>query len=290
MQEEQIESKAIGQIGKLLNFHLAQNDLETLNTSATIQGQSENVKELISFLQSQSWTSFSKFWFHAQSKLTAYVEKQDSYKAIRPTLIGQQKSDINNQVPWKRSKSYAEKQNFGKYFLSFDISSANFTVLKEILEIQSDWKSFITPFLIPTHSSPPDCLINSKFFRLFVFGKLAKLPTIWELKLLKLYLQVYETILNEPEIVHVNMDEIVISVSSPSQGQEIINFVNPGPEFKSKIFKLSPVDLTNLPLVPGVKNMENYCTLDYIDGQRRIMNVHPPHYNAVYLTVNQNRL
>lgn len=287
-----LTDKAIYQLGKILGLHFYPCDYPSLKASAQLHDQAENLQELIEYLELEGWSNFNKCLFHTQDAIYNSYRNNPAYKSVSLDKVGAEKHEINQKVSWVRQKSYATSENFNRYFLSFDIKSANFTVLKELcgIDVNTDLTTFLAPFLPSGHCQPPNCLLNSKWFRLLVFGKLNKLQKIWELKILRQYQHLWTIITgqeegpnSQPEIVHVNSDEVVISIDTPSEGEEIIKSMALGPEFKAKVFKLEPADMTGVEQSEEFKNTKNYCVRHYQDGTWHLMNIHPPHYNTIWI-------
>jgi len=289
-----LTAKAAAQIGKLLDLHYCPGD--DLEETARLQGKAENARALIDYLKATGMSNFNKLFFRTQASVMFWVEFQDSYRAIDLNVVAQHKNIIQRETEsWARVKQYAVAENFETHFLSIDISSANFTTLTEICDLTKSWPEFVRPhlpeanILQPEFSAPvPECLIASKYFRLFVLGKLAKLQPLWELRLLRLYQRVQVLLRNEkPALVWLNTDELVLSVDSAEAGHALAERIAAKKPFKSSVFQLEAVDTSELKEVPGCHHTENYCCKRYTDGRWRLTNVHPPHFNQLYVRYSQ---
>ena len=237
----------------------------------------------------------SEFIFKAQKTIATHIKEQSYYKNLDTNKLKEEYAILQKETICNRVKSYAISDNDGKYFLSIDIETANFTVLKEIsnyheqeyIDIDMTWPDYFKQ-LVPNDCRStskrnvmkglaglsfdiPNCLYESKHFRQVILGDLGKLKHLWELKNIKLLNSFSKLGLNNP--VTVNSDEIIIEVMDYMEADKIIELLSIPKGFRVKKFRLLKID--------GFEQ-KNSVVKVFDDMSKALMNVHPESYDELY--------
>jgi len=125
----------------------------------------DNLKNLETKLTGEG-TGISSYKMKMLDKMVDYLSKTESYKKM-------QEFDLKTLTPWKSMDmrgEYYSKNPEAHTFVSIDISSANYSVLRRVFgneeELGNSWDELCDKFNI--HPA----IKNSKSFRQFVFGNL----------------------------------------------------------------------------------------------------------------------
>lgn len=248
--------------------------------------------EIVQFTLQSGRRSIVEFMHKVKKVVDNYINKSPFYKEVNEKDLKQYAIDIRKNLRFKQVKSYALDRNDGKWFISFDIKSANYTSLqlisKGILD-QFTWPQFLRS-LVPNdvrsdskknveHNVAgltleiPNCLYESKHFRQFLLGDAKKLRFVWELENLKYLALLCETNVKDNNNVCVNSDEIVIECDSLQNARELIQQLPKSAIHRCNIFQIKKID---------EENGKNFVLKILEDGTKRLMNVDPSLYDKLY--------
>lgn len=271
-QNFQLSEKAIIHLGKLLDLHLFTFTNENLTEVCQIHGKLDELEQCKAYLVFNQYDNFNKLLFHTQGSLTDFVTKEMKYKEIRLDPLQKETKEIKENFP-KLARQWALKENCGQRFISLDMRSANWTVLKEILGIEPEvtFADYVQTFC--PEAGVPRCLLESKYFRQFVLGQLRKLKIIWELETCRLLQKILKKV--QPNMIVLNSDEIVFEYNEEVLKicQELVNS-----KFRLRVVSLDAIVITAEPI-------ENYPTFGFVvrwdEDQWKLMALAPCYYNMV---------
>lgn len=194
--------------------------------------------------------------FLEEVKATGFSKMRDECNKIKSGIIGEINKNVdyiefcNSEIPMPKSiinkSSIYNHTHSGKYFVSIDIKSANFTNLKKYCpSIPRQWKAFVGRF------SGSKFLAESKHLREIIFGELKNkklFSTIWLMmhdvdNLLATVQELYQQL----KKVMCTMDEIIYEVDKDfdiTPIQNLVLTIDPSREIyrieKFKLVQLSP--------------------------------------------------
>ena len=280
----------IQQIGKIVGISLAFIKRENIKHALILRDKYDDFIEIINFINNSGRNNINPF-LHKVKKEINKIKSKKWYKNIDMEKITSKRAELI-KLKTNTVKNYSNWGHDMKYFLSIDIRSANYTVLKEISngEIQDDtWSDYlkrIYPNDTRTERSKninegknglvtkiPDCIYESKWFRQFILSDLKKLQVLWEIKNLNMLKQVHD--LNLINTICVNSDEVIIFVDNYDEADKIVKLISPDETtFRVKKFQLKKID-------GSAKN----CMLKIFDDNSKvIINCKPEDYNILYKT------
>eukprot|EP01130_Rhizamoeba_saxonica_P004003 TRINITY_DN1656_c0_g2_i3.p1 TRINITY_DN1656_c0_g2~~TRINITY_DN1656_c0_g2_i3.p1 ORF type:complete len:318 (+),score=48.41 TRINITY_DN1656_c0_g2_i3:166-1119(+) len=110
---------------------------------------------------------FQDYWQSLHNSIVQDIKAKESYKR----LVSDKLVDYSfNHKNTPKSSNVYQSYNDGKFFISVDIRSANFSILKyydqDLVNGASDYKEFLSTY------TDSEYLKNSKYYRQVIFGKL----------------------------------------------------------------------------------------------------------------------
>ena len=122
------------------------------------------------------------------------------------------------------SKNIYCEQNCGKEFVSIDISSANFSVLKRydkgIFNDKETWRDFLRQFTKYEH------ILNSKYIRQVILGNCNPSRVItYENYIAELICQKFEAVIHSAKLICFSTDELIFEVSENKERELYPNII-----------------------------------------------------------------
>ncbi len=294
---ETINEKELFKIGKIIgvSFHHTAHR-EIIKNTLILRNKYDDTLKIIKFINDSGRKDIDSFLFKLKKEVINYIKKQEYYKNINVKQWNIEKNELLKKVKCNRVKSYAIWDSDGKYFLSLDIKSANFTVLKELAKgtiKENNFPDFLRncyPRDVRSNSNKntekavsgitteiPDVIYDSKYIRVFILSDLP-LQALWEIKNYGLLLEICKLNLENP--ICVNSDEIVIEVENCDEADKIAKLLPLDDTFRVRKFQLTKIE-----------GYEKNCMLKtYSDMTKVLVNAHPDHYDELYknLILNPN--
>ena len=285
--------KTIDNIAKIIGIKLPyrKSNVQTLEEYFKFYNKEQELYDILNFLVISQRPNIHEFMYKLKNKIGKGLQKQKKYKEVNQEKIEEEIELLNKQLIYNHMKSYQSIDNEGKYYLSLDIRSANFTVLKQVMgglihenswseyfkrrfpkDVRSDSRKNQELGIVGQSYDVPQCLYESKYLRQFIIGDLTKLKFLWELENLKLLQKVCDIGINN--LICVNSDELIIEVKDYDEADKIINELNPiNDMFRIKKFRLQKIN--------DYKN-QNYLLKEFDDGSRALFGVGPDHHMKLY--------
>ena len=174
---------------------------EEIKNTLILRGKYDGFNEILDFINKSGRNNINSFLFKVKKEIDK-ISSEDWYKNINLDEIKAKRANLE-KLKENKLRSYAHTGNDKQYWLSIDIKSANFTMLREIGNILEDtWPKYLKrvyPNDVRTDRNRnvelgmngliteiPDCIYESKWFRQFLLSDLNKLPVLWEIKILEL--------------------------------------------------------------------------------------------------------
>lgn len=182
----------------------------------------EIFKEMIKDFESEE--DFYNYRNGVVHEVLEFIENQDSYKEFNQRELGLDYSITTGRDKTIRNSSIYSLSNVGKYFLSIDLKSANFVVLKSIdknlVKGKDTWEEFMSEF------TEYEYLKKSKHLRQSLLGKLNSKRIMKYAKYL-LESKVIKPLLDRKQIkleqiVSHNYDEFIIELEEQSNIDKIL--------------------------------------------------------------------
>ena len=286
---ENCRDKLVHQIAKIIGISLGGMNKEYIKDALILRNKYDSFMEILNFINNSGRTSINPFLFKVKKEFDK-IKSKDWYKDIDMDEIVNERKELL-KLKDMTIRNYANWQNDMKYFLSIDIKSANFTVLKEISkggdiheESWSDYLKRVYPKDVRTERNRniledknglvteiPDCIYESKWFRQFLLSDLNKLQVLWEIKILNLLKSIIALSLENK--ICVNSDEIIIMIDNYDEGDQIVKLVSPNEAtFRIKKFQLTKVDGYG----------KNCMVKTFMDGTKVLVNCLPKDSNELY--------
>ncbi len=288
-----IPRKSLIKMGKMVGVSFSYDQIENqeIESILKLRGKYEDFMAILDFLNLTCRSNINHFIFKVKKIIGNHIKSKEYYQEVDIDDVVSKIKIIKESTEGKYNhvRSYCIGPNEGKRFLSIDIRTANFTVLKkisggEILETAwSDYFRKLVPNDIRTNRKRniennvagipfdiPSCIYESKFLRQFILGDLKKLRFLWELMNLQLLSKFVD--LGIKNNVCVNSDEIIIEVSDYCEADNIVKLLSPDPNvFRVKKFTLIKIG-----------DKKNYMLKLYSDGTKILCNVNPSDYPDLY--------
>lgn len=244
-----------------------------------LHGVYNDYLEMLVFIEKANRSDLNPFLFKIQRAVTQYIAKQPSYVNIDTTTLETETKALRSRLQYNNMKYYACDANDGKSYLSMDIRSANFTMLRRLLRgsvVADNWPDFLRS-LVPNDTRGsgevtmiPACIYQSKFLRQFFLGPSNKLKYVWELENVQQLEKICQ--LNISNRIHVQSDEIVIEVSNYEEADALLQRIPVPP-----IYRVRKLTLQSL---PGYR--KNTMLRLFSDGTKSLINAHPEEYEELY--------
>ena len=277
---------------KLLDFQLS--DRNQIVDIIQVRGKYHDLISILNFMNETKRTDITDFMFKVQKTVTQHINSQQYYKDVNIEKIKEATIDLQKSLKYNKVKTFYIHHYDQKMFLSIDIESANFTVLKEIsqghkdqMDMSMTWPTYFKQ-LIPNDCRSaskknieqnianlsfdiPNCFYESKFFRQFILGNSDKLKYLWELKNIQLLEKICKLGLDNS--ICINSDEIIIQIQDYDEATQILSALQVIPlGFRVQKLKLHKIDY----YVP------NYMFKEYNNCNKVLVNVHPEDYDKLY--------
>lgn len=235
------------QFCKINNLPIKMFESPVFESRISLMDKQYNTFELLRLFESEisefkNIEEYLAFYNQFKETVITHITNKDSYKEFNS-------KDFNiykNSTSSIRKQSLYQPSRDGKYFLSFDLTEANFNAMKyfdnDLIDGKDSYEEFISQFTDKQH------LIKSKYVRQVIFGTCnpSRQATIEKYLMTLVYNEVSKKY-DDSYIVHFSEDEIVLELKEDPELEKNVLSIAKENGFKIKVekFKLIKIDGTD---------------------------------------------